>query len=91
MYRKGDDLLELDEAISIVLRKHRKMSKLSQEQLAHESGLDRTYISFLERGLRKPTIHTIFRLCGSLGINPSIFIREVEKLIENSTDTGINR
>lgn len=82
--------MELEKAIPLVLKKHRKAAGLSQEQLALESGLDRTYISFLERGLRKPTIHTLFRLCSALSVQPSVFIQEVEKTIENSSDTSIN-
>ncbi|OLN21333.1 transcriptional regulator [Domibacillus antri] len=82
--------MELEKAIPLVLKKYRKAAGLSQEQLALESGLDRTYISFLERGHRKPTIHTLFRLCSALNVQPSVFIQEVEKIIENSSDTSIN-
>lgn len=88
---RGKYLLELDNAIPLVLKNYRKAACLSQERLAYESGLDRTYISFLERGLRKPTIHTLFRLCSALDVQPSTFIQEVEKLIENTTDSNINR
>lgn len=43
---------------------------LSQEQLALESGLDRTYISMLERNIKTPTITTVVKIAKSLSISP---------------------
>lgn len=62
-----------------VLRNLREEKKISQEQLAHLSELDRTYISLLERGKRRPTIHTLFALSKPLGLKPSEFLEEIEK------------
>jgi transcriptional regulator with XRE-family HTH domain len=62
-----------------VLRAEREKQKLSQEKLAELCDLDRTYISLLERGLRQPTLTTIFRLSNSLGISPSTLIEKIEK------------
>ena len=50
----------------------------SQEKLAQITGLDRTYISLLERGQRQPTLKTLFRICGAIEIKPSDFISEIE-------------
>lgn len=62
-----------------VLTELRKNAGLSQEKLAELAGYDRTYISLLERGLRQPTLTTIFNLSKALGLNPHIFIEMVEK------------
>ena len=51
------------------LRKTRKKVGFSQEKLAEKTGLHRTYISFLERGLRNPTLTTIYKLSVELDIN----------------------
>lgn len=51
-----------------MLRKVRKSKGLSQEALAMVSGLDRTYISGLERGRRNPTLKIIGQLAHSLGV-----------------------
>lgn len=40
----------------------------SQERLAEAADLDRTYISGIERGVRNPTLTTVARLAGALGM-----------------------
>jgi transcriptional regulator with XRE-family HTH domain len=73
--------LSIEVIFGKVLRNIREDRKLSQEQLAHLSELDRTYISLLERGKRRPTINTLFDLCKPLGLKPSEFLEEIEKEI----------
>ncbi|WP_153733304.1 helix-turn-helix domain-containing protein [Sporosarcina obsidiansis] len=63
--------MEIEQAFGNVLRKVRLEKSLSQEELAHLCELDRTYISLLERGKRKPTINTIFALATGLNVLPS--------------------
>jgi len=48
------------------LRKHRVEKGLSQEHLAVDAGLDRTYVSGLERGLENPTV--VVKLAQALSI-----------------------
>ena len=62
-----------------VLRDIREEKKLSQEKLAELADLDRTYISLLERGLRQPTISTIFQISKALEISPSTLIAIVQE------------
>ncbi len=62
-----------------VLKELRDENGLSQQQLAFESELDRTYISLLERGLRLPTLGTIFKIAEVLKLSPSDMITRVEK------------
>ncbi len=40
----------------------------SQETLAFEAHVDRTYISAIERGLANPSVETLANICYSLGI-----------------------
>ncbi len=61
-----------------VLRELREKSNLSQEKLAEFCDLDRTYISLLERGLRQPTITTLFKLSDALNIKPSELVELVD-------------
>jgi len=64
--------------IGSVLKRIRKSLKYSQEELAFKSGLDRTYISMLERNVKQPTITTIFLLADALEMKPSEFVRLLE-------------
>jgi len=63
------------------LRNARTERGLSQETLGFESGYHRTYISLLERGLKTPSLQTVFRLSYVLGIAPSEFIARVQRRV----------
>jgi len=49
------------------LRRLRVAKELSQESLAADAGIDRSYMSRLERGLENPTVGLLERLADSLG------------------------
>jgi transcriptional regulator with XRE-family HTH domain len=72
--------LNVEVSFGKVLRNLREEKNLSQEQLALLSELDRTYISLLERGKRRPTINTLIALSEALEIEPSEII---EKMVAN--------
>jgi transcriptional regulator with XRE-family HTH domain len=55
------------------LRKLRVAQGISQEALALEAGVDRTYVGRLERGLENPTVAVLDRLAGRLGITIAEF------------------
>ncbi|MDA1841635.1 helix-turn-helix transcriptional regulator [Bacillus cereus] len=80
--------MKIEQAFGIVLQKERIKQNISQETLAFNSELDRTYISLLERGKRKPTINTLFSITRALKIQPHEIILEVEKLLINSHRTN---
>jgi len=63
-----------------VLRELRIEKKISQEKLAEYCELDRTYISLLERGLRQPTLTTLFRISKALDLKPSEMVSKVEDI-----------
>jgi len=58
------------------LRALRQERGLSQEQLAHLAGLDRTYVSSCEAGRRNATIKTLERLATALEIDPSALVSD---------------
>ena len=60
------------------LRKYRDSHGISQEELAHRAGLDRTYVGGVERGERNPTILSILKICDALGISLSNLVEGVE-------------
>ncbi|MGM4958770.1 MULTISPECIES: helix-turn-helix transcriptional regulator [Bradyrhizobium] len=56
----------------------RQSAQLSQEELADRAAIHRTYVSQLERGLKSPTLVTLFRLSKALGTTPSKLVRQLE-------------
>ena len=69
---------ELAQDFGKVLRETRKRQGLSQQSLALETDLDRTYISLLERGKRQPSLRTLFILAEALGTRASTLVRKLE-------------
>lgn len=57
------------------LKRLRRERGWSQEHLAFESGLHRTYISGLERGVRNPTVTVLDRLAETLGVGPEELVK----------------
>ncbi len=56
------------------VRKKRKTAELSQEDLAEKLGIHRTYMSFIERGLRNPSLMMLFKISRALKIKlPELF------------------
>jgi transcriptional regulator with XRE-family HTH domain len=50
------------------VRAHRKKSEISQEELAFQAELDRTYISQIERGIGNPSLLVLFMLATVLDL-----------------------
>ena len=50
------------------LRALRIEKSYSQEELGFKAGLDRTYISGIERGIRNPSLENISKLAKALGV-----------------------
>lgn len=51
------------------VRGKREILRLSQEAFADHVGLDRTYISGIERGTRNPTLATMKRIADGLSVS----------------------
>ena len=52
------------------VRRYRKLKGMTQEQLAAEAGMERSYVSDLERGTRNPSVAALGRLAEALDILP---------------------
>ncbi len=57
----------------------RRKAMLTQEKLAQKAQLDRTYISLLERGQRKPSLECVMLLATALDIDTLSFVDEFLK------------
>jgi transcriptional regulator with XRE-family HTH domain len=61
------------------IRRIRVEQGLSQERLAVDANLDRTYVGRLERLLENPTIGTLDRLATALGVRLSDLVAEPKR------------
>jgi len=60
------------------VRECRLAAGLSQERLAHEALIDRTYVSAVERGKANPSVLTVANICHALGIHLSELFRPLD-------------
>jgi transcriptional regulator with XRE-family HTH domain len=77
-----------DKAFGLALREFRTAKGLSQEGLAHEAGVDRSYVSLLERGIKSPTLRMVFRLAGILGVSAAELVAKTEAGMKVATPAG---
>lgn len=62
-----------------IIQAYRENRGISQEVLSGLAGLDRTHYSKIERGLRTPTLDTLFKIAHALGISPHEIVEAIEK------------
>jgi transcriptional regulator with XRE-family HTH domain len=55
-------------AFGVRVREERLKRGITQEQLAHQSELDRSYVGQVERGERNVSLDNIYRLANALSI-----------------------
>lgn len=61
-----------------LIEQRRKDLKMSQEFLASEAGISRSYLSDIERGLRNISVITLIRLAEALETSAADLLRKVE-------------
>lgn len=66
--------MDVVQLFGVNVRRHRKLKGMTQEQLAHEVGMERGYISDLERGTRNPTVRALGRLAEALNVQPHVLL-----------------
>lgn len=62
-------LEELKTDIAVNLKNIRKSLNIAQEKLALEAGVDRTFVSKIERGIGNPSLEVLLRLANRLGVS----------------------
>lgn len=55
---------------------------MTQSELAYATSLDRTFISMLERGLRQPSLYSLFKIAEAFNKKPSEIVIMMEKKME---------
>lgn len=61
------------------LRRLRNSRRISQEQLAHDAGIDRAYVSRVEREITYVGLEIIGKLSAALGVEPAEFFQKPAK------------
>ena len=56
------------------VRRYRLAANLTQEEMAHRAGFDRTYLSDIERGIRNPTISLLQDIAVVVGVHPAMLL-----------------
>lgn len=59
------------------IRRLREEAGLSQEQLAFDAGMKRSYLSDMERGVRNPTVRALGRIALALKVEPGELLRQL--------------
>jgi transcriptional regulator with XRE-family HTH domain len=67
--------MELRKVFAKNLKQLRTAAGLSQEELGFRAGIDRTYVSALERGVYNASVVTIERLAIALNVDPTAFLQ----------------
>ena len=76
--------IDVVQLLGVNVRHHRKLKGLTQEELALEAGMERSYVSDLERGTRNPSVLALGRLADALCIDASLLM--VSKKSEKQND-----
>ena len=74
-----------------VIQQFREDRGVSQEVLSGLAGIGRTHLSSIERGVRRPTLETFFRIAEALQIKPSTMMAEIEKTVEKNSCIDQNK
>lgn len=66
-----------------IIQRFREERKLSQELVSALAGIGRTHLSAIERGERKPTLETFYKIGEAMDVRPSVILAAIEAEINN--------
>lgn len=70
-----------------VIAKYRMEKGVTQEVLSGLSNIGRTHLSAIERGERKPTLETLYRISLALDVKMSRIVISIENELEKHPQT----
>ncbi|SEP50267.1 Helix-turn-helix [Rhodospirillales bacterium URHD0017] len=73
--------MDLREVFAANLRRLRNAKGVSQDELAHEANVSRSYLSQLEKGTFYASLNVIGRLSEALGVEPAELLKVPQKRI----------
>lgn len=69
---------EITEAVGARIKYLRRMQGISQEELALKAGINPAYFGQVERGLKCPTIDTLYKIAKAMEVSPAECLRSEE-------------
>jgi transcriptional regulator with XRE-family HTH domain len=78
--------MEAKEIFGANVRRARKAAGLSQEHLAFQAGVARSYMSDVERGQRNPTVDIVGRIAAALGVAAAVLVDGIPELMDQRRD-----
>jgi transcriptional regulator with XRE-family HTH domain len=66
--------MDIREVLAANIKRYRREAGLSQEELAHRAGIDRTYISAIERCRYSTSVDVLDRVARELGIDAAALL-----------------
>ena len=79
--------MDLSLHFGAAVRQHRALIRLSQEELAERAGLDRTYVSGIERGTRNPSLRILQQVAGALGADLDVLFATAREIARKKAET----
>lgn len=76
---KPSSIPALVDALAAEVKERRAELEITQEDLAHKSGLDRPYVSLMEVGRKQPTLSVLFRLAYGLDLTLEELAGRIER------------
>lgn len=73
-------IMDLSKHYGAAVRQHRLLVRLSQEELAERAGLDRTYVSGIERGRRNPSLRIVQNISEALGADIDVLFATARQI-----------
>ena len=71
--------MDIHMQVGLNVQRLRREKGWSQEDMAFESGLHRTYVSGIERGVRNPTLRILDKIAKTLGVAPAELLARPRK------------
>ena len=71
--------MEIREILASNMKRLRAQASLSQEDLADRAGIDRTYVSALERRVYAASIDLLAKLAAAFGVEPAELLRRTDQ------------
>jgi len=85
--KKQSSNLQLLKTLGEVIVERRKRLGMTQDELSELSGINRAFISNIEKGKRNPSIGAVANLAKGLRLKTSLLISKCEKLMSGAEDS----